>query len=56
MIVVAWIAIVLALTSVVLGPFLIGKPREDYSASSYLSSLLGAALFILLAGRVLGWW
>lgn len=52
----AWVALALAIFSIVIGPFLIGEEREPYSAPHYLLSLCGACLTILLAGHALGWW
>lgn len=55
--VVAWALVVLNAVIVVGGPFMIGATRESrYTASWYVSILLGAALDGALAGRVLGWW
>ena len=42
---------------VLLGPFIIGKERSGkFTAWNYLSSLCLAAVFVMVAGRLFGWW
>jgi hypothetical protein len=54
--VLAAIAIVIAILGVAITPFMIGKPREPFSARGYLSVLFQSATMVLLSGRVFGWW
>ena len=55
-VILTWVLVVLATISLVGGPFLIGKPRDEFTAFSYLVGALNAVLTLLVCGRVLGWW
>lgn len=55
--VVAWISLILGFLNFIIGPRIVGEPREPYhGTSSWLTAWLQAFLLIVLSGRVLGWW
>ena len=55
-IVASWLAIIFSIANIVLGPGLIGKERSPLTAGGYVASFVGVVLFVILAGRGLGWW
>ncbi len=54
----AWFSLVASIIVVVLGPFLIGKPKSEsvHTASSYIAFVLSSAMMVILVGRVFDWW
>ena len=56
MVILAWLAILLAITSVLGAPFCIGMAQKPYGARNALCATLVAGILGALAGRVLGWW
>lgn len=51
----AYIALGLNIINVLCLPLLIGKARESYSYSNFISAVLSLIIVFLLAGRVIGW-
>ena len=58
MAVVAYLVLAIAAVYIILGPLLIGRPKQGthHEAWEYIVSLVASLLHILLCGRVLGWW
>ena len=52
----AWLLVVMAAASIVLGPLLIGKERPPFTAGTYVVQLCVNAVWVAVAGHVLGWW
>ena len=54
--IIAWTNLALIALNLLTQPFMYGKSRGNYDASSWFSSIMSAAMFIPLCGRILGWW
>jgi hypothetical protein len=54
----SWITLILVAIGFILGPFLIGKLRDNpyHTAGDYVLSLLTYAVLIIMIGRIFGWW
>ena len=52
----AWTLVALQSFYVLTAPFMIGRARDPRSAGDYVLGLLGAAVELVVIGRVLGWW
>lgn len=48
--------VVLGIIAVIGGPFTIGEPRKNFTATSYLYVLAQAIAMFILAGRAFGLW
>lgn len=46
---------ILSITAAIGYPLLLGKPREPYSYSGFISNVIEAVCVTILAARVLGW-
>ncbi|MHA2030445.1 MAG: hypothetical protein ACW99Q_13725 [Candidatus Kariarchaeaceae archaeon] len=58
LVIAAVFSLVVSFAFVILYPFWIGKARSDltYTASGYINGLVQATLYVLMAGRIFGWW
>jgi len=56
LIILAWITLAITYFAAFMSPFMIGKPREPFSATGAVSYLIQAIVITALCGRVLGWW
>lgn len=52
----AWFLLIGHCLTVLLMPFVFGQPRGVYSPSAWIGSIIGVAIVVPVAGRVLGWW
>lgn len=52
----AWTTLVLMGLSALLEPFVFGKSRGTYGATTWIGAIASLALYVPLCGRVLGWW
>jgi len=48
--------LILTAANVILYPAFIGKPKPPDSFGGWFGVLIGAAMMVILCGRVLGWW
>ena len=55
MTIIAFLLVAYAVLVVFCGPFVIGEETR-VTALSYVTNLVLAAMWILVSGRVLGWW
>lgn len=52
--IIAWIAIVLEIIAILIGPAMLGKDRGKFTYANWIGSIIGAVMVILLSLRVLG--
>jgi hypothetical protein len=48
--------IILAVLTVIGGPFLIGRERRPYTAGNYLFEVSWCVCVVIVAGRLINWW
>ena len=52
----AWFLLAIAALGFFVAPFLIGKDRGKYTASSYLTGVVESIAIVIVVGRLFEWW